>query len=254
MISIAVVGASGYVGSAVSAALACSPSIAVISVARANYAEMRERSYDLLVNAAMPSGRFWAKSYPDKDFVETVKKTADLIYGWRYGKFIQMSTVSARCQLDTVYGRHKAAAEKICGFGDNLIVRLGPMYSKGLSKGVLVDMLQGRNVFVGAESRYCFAPLEFVASWIAGNLGRLGIVEVGARNAIRLQEVADYLGADVAFEGAVDHQEIENPEVDFPDVREVFGFLDQMRKTVSQRTSRLLCNPEEGARDAISST
>jgi nucleoside-diphosphate-sugar epimerase len=237
MISIAVVGASGYVGGAVSAALASSSSIAVMPVTRANYAEMRDRSYDVLINAAMPAARFWAKNNPDKDFVETVQKTADLVYGWRFGKFIQISTLSARCQLDTVYGRHKAAAEKICESTDNLIVRLGPMYSKGLSKGVLIDMLQGRNVFVDGASRYCFAPLEFVASWIAANLRRSGLVEVGARNAIRLQEVAGYLGAGVEFEGAVDNQEIEHPEPGFPDAREVFGFLDEMKKRYRQERS-----------------
>jgi nucleoside-diphosphate-sugar epimerase len=229
MISVAVIGARGYVGSAVSAALACSPNKALTFVIRANYAEMRERSYDVLINAAMPAARFWAKNNPDKDFVETVQKTADLVYGWRFGKFIQISTVSARCQLDTVYGRHKAAAEKICGFGDNLIVRLGPMYSRDLSKGVLVDMLQGRKVFVDAESRYCFAPLEFAAMWVASNLGRSGIMEVGARNAIRLRDVAIYLGSDVEFEGVVDHQEIEHPEPEYPDAGEVLNFFDEMK-------------------------
>jgi len=240
MISVAVIGASGYVGSAVSAALACSPSRAVISVTRANYAEMRDRSYDVLINAAMPAARFWAKNNPDKDFVETVQKTADLIYGWRYGKFIQISTVSARCQLDTVYGRHKAAAEKICGFGDNLIVRLGPMYNKGLNKGVLIDILHCRKVFVDAESKYCFAPLEFAASWISDNLGRSGIVEVGARTAISLREAADHIGADVEFVGAVDNQEIEHPEPGFPDAREVFGFLNEMKTRYRQENPAAL--------------
>ena len=236
MITVAVVGANGYIGSATFAALSSNPNYVVTAVTRMNYVEMREQSYDILINSAMPSGRFWAKNHPDKDFVETVQKTADLVYGWRYGKFIQISTVSARCQLDIVYGRHKAAAEKICGFGGNLIVRLGPMYSEGLSKGVLVDILQGRKVFVDAESRYCFAPLDFVSAWITTNLGRSGIVEVGARNAIRLREVADYLRVNVEFEGVVDHQEIEHPEPSFPEAREVFRFLDQMKKQNS--TSR----------------
>lgn len=238
MISIAVVGASGYVGSALCTALACNPNYAVTAVTRANYVEMRERSFDVLINSAMPSGRFWAKNNPAKDFVETVQKTADLLYGWRFVKFVQISTVSARCQLDTMYGRHKAAAEELCGVGENLIVRLGPMYSKGQSKGVLVDMLQGRKVFVDEESRYCFAPLEFVASWIVGNLGRSGIIEVGARNSIRLREVADYLGGDVEFEGMVDNQEIQNPGDDYPDAREVFAFLDAMRTEAQQEMPR----------------
>jgi nucleoside-diphosphate-sugar epimerase len=230
MISVAIIGASGYVGRALCASFARCSHYAVTAVTRANYTEMQERPFDILINSAMPSGRFWAKNNPAQDFVETVRKTADLIYGWQFGKFVQVSTISARSQLDTVYGRHKAAAEKVCGFGENLIVRLGPMYSPDLSKGVLVDMLQGRKVFVDARSRYCFAPLEFVAGWIAAHLDRSGIVEVGARNAVALQEVADYLGAKPDFEGVVDHQEIENPGPDFPDARAVFDFLDHMKR------------------------
>lgn len=230
MIRVAVVGASGYVGGALCTALAKDPRYQVTAVTRANAGPMRGELFDILINSAMPSKRFWAKTYPSQDFVETVQKTAALVYEWRYSKFVQISTLSARSQLDTVYGRHKTAAEQLCGFGDNLIVRLGPMYSKGLSKGVLVDMLQGKKVFVDGESRYAFAPLEFVSAWIATNLGRSGVVEVGARTAMRLREVAQYVGTHVEFEGTLDHQEIQNPEPDFPDAREVLHFLDEMRR------------------------
>lgn len=229
-VSVAVIGADGYVGHALCNALACNPTIVLTCVNRDNYAQMQKKSFDILINAAMPSKRFWAKNNPDKDFVETVQKTADLLYGWRFKKFIQISTLSARCQLDTVYGRHKAAAEKLCAFGGNLIVRLGPMYSKDLSKGVLVDMLEGRKVFADGESKYCFAPLEFSASWVVSNLDCSGIIEVGARNSIRLQEVADYLGVNVEFEGVIDNQEVEKPLDIYPNARDVLVFLDSIRK------------------------
>ncbi|MFA7309531.1 MAG: NAD(P)-dependent oxidoreductase, partial [Candidatus Paceibacterota bacterium] len=156
MARIAIVGAKGYVGGALSAALARDASYTAVRVTRDNYTEMQKGEYDILVNCAMPSGRFFAKNNPEQDFIETVKKTGDLLYEWKFKKFVQISTVSARCQLDTVYGRHKAAAEKLCDFGDNLIVRLGAMYSPDLAKGVLVDMMQGKKVFVDGESRYCF--------------------------------------------------------------------------------------------------
>lgn len=230
MTKVAVVGASGYVGRALTRVLERNPRTTVTAVTRANYNQAQQEAFDFLINAAMPSKRFLAKSDPCRDFVETVQKTADLLYRWRYGKFIQISTVSARCQLDTVYGRHKAAAEKLCGSGDPLIVRLGPMYSPGLDKGVLIDILQGRTVYVAAESRYCFSPLEFVSGWIADHLDRTGTVEVGARNAVQLREVADHLGCRVHFEGPVDHQEIQNPEPDFPDARDVFRYLDAMKQ------------------------
>jgi hypothetical protein len=109
------------------------------------------------------------------------------------------------------------------------------MYSKSLSKGVLVDMLQGRKVVVDGESKYCFAPLEFVATWIAANLRRSGLVEVGARDSIRLREVAGYLGGGIEFEGPVDHQEIQNPAVDFPHACKVLAFLDQVKTGTSLR-------------------
>ncbi len=226
MASVVVVGGNGYVGSALCEALAGTSQHSVSSVTRDNYAEMQKNHYDILINCAMPSARFFAKNNPQEDFVETVQKTADLLYGWTFKKFIQVSTVSARCQLDTVYGRHKAAAEKLCDNGENLIVRLGPMYSPELKKGALVDMVHGKTVFVDGESRYCFIPLGFAARWIASHLDRRGVVEVGARNAIALKEVAHHLGTPVVFEGVPDHQEIPDPEPDFPDARDVLAFLD----------------------------
>ncbi len=207
MASVAVAGARGYVGSALCAALAQTPH-SVVQVTRESYAEMQKGEYDVLVNCAMPSARFFAKNNPEQDFIETVEKTADLLYGWKFKKFVQVSTVSARCQLDTVYGRHKAAAEKLCDFSGNLIVRLGAMYSAELKKGALMDIKQGKKVYVDAESRYCFTHLDFVAEWIAANVDKKGIIEVGARNAISLREIAEHLGTTVEFEGALDIQEI----------------------------------------------
>ena len=232
---VGIVGARGYVGSALLKSFENVVSCKVLPIIRENYSAMQAEEYDVLINAAMPSARFWAKNNPAEDFIETVKKTADLIYNWRFKKFVQISSVSARCQLGTVYGRHKAAAEALCNFGDNTVVRLGALYSDALKKGVLIDMLEGRRVFVDGKSRYCFTPLEFVAGWIARNLERTGVVEVGAKNAVPLEEVARYIGAHVEFEGARDDQEIQNPEPDFPEAREVLAFME----VAKQRLHRL---------------
>ena len=229
---VAILGAKGYVGSELLASFSKLKDIEVIGVTVENYEEAKKSSYDIIVNAAMPSGRFWAKQNPDKDFLETVKKTADFVYGWKFGKLIQISSISARSQLDIVYGRHKAAAEKIVDFGDNLVVRLGPMYSPALSKGVLIDILKGEKVFVDRKSRYCFTPVSTTTDWIATNASKSGLVEVGARNAISLEKVAEYLGMKIEFEGSIDHQEVLNPPPEFPEAQEVFSFLDSKRNTV----------------------
>jgi len=230
MQTVAVVGANGFVGKALCATLATLPQFMVEPITRASYAAFEGGEVDILINCAMPSARFRAKTDPQWDFRETVEKTAALLYRVKARKFVQISSVSARSQLDTVYGRHKAAAEKLCGFGDNLVVRLGALYGPGLVKGVLIDMAQGKKVFVDGRSRYCFAPLEFSARWIAENLHRSGTVEIGGKNAVSLESVSAHLGVRVEFEGALDHQEIEGDEVDCPEASDVFAYVGAWKK------------------------
>jgi len=229
---VAVVGARGFVGSAIVRALRETAGVEVVEVTRDTYAFARTGTYDVVVNTAMPAGRFWAKNNPIADVTETVQKTADLFYGWKHGRFVQISSVSARCQLDTAYGRHKAAAEQVCSGPQTLIVRLGPMYGAALAKGVLIDMLQGKPVFIAGESRYGFAPVDFVGTWVAKSFGRTGLVEVGARDSLSLADVAQHLGGRIEFQGAVDHQEMVDPDPSFPAARAVLDFLDE-RKTKS---------------------
>ena len=230
MSSVAVIGANGYVGSALYQELLRSAKYSVVGVTRENYSAMKERDFDIIINCAMPSARFWAKNHPEEDFVETVKKTADLLYGWKFKKFIQISTVSARCQLDTVYGRHKLAAENLCDFGDNLIVRLGALYGESMKKGVLFDMLEGKKVFVDKASRYSFISVSFCASWMASNLDRHGMVELGGKNAIAIGDVAKHMQANVEFDGAINHQDIESAEENLPEAARVLDFIDKIKR------------------------
>lgn len=227
--SVAVIGARGYVGRALCAAFEKQSGVDLVKVERVNYEILRGRSYDVLINAAMPSKRLWAQQNQAADFEETVEKTADLVYKWKYKKFVQISSISARTQLHTVYGRHKAAAEDICAFSGALVIRLTSTFSPELSKGALMDILKGNRVFASADSRYSFASLDFVANWIASNLDREGIVEVGARNSLSLREIADHLKQTIVFEGGDDTQEVRNPAPEFPDAREVLKFLDEKR-------------------------
>lgn len=217
-------------GSALYKELAKMPEYSVVGVTRENYSEIKGQTFDIIVNCAMPSGKFWAKNNPELDFIETVKKTEDLLNGWKYKKFIQISTVSARCQPDTVYGKHKAEAEQLCNFGENLIVRLGAIYSVNNDKGPLADMFKGKTVFVAGESRFSFISLDFCAAWIASNLNRRGIVELGGRNAITLQSVANHLGGNIKFEGEVTHLDVENTLDDLPEAKLVLNFLDNFKK------------------------
>ena len=227
---VALIGSSGYVGKAVLRASKNFPNYKIIEVNRKNFSIMREQNhYDVILNCAMPSKRYWAHNNPLLDFESTVELTAQLCYQWSYEKLVQVSSISARSQLNTIYGRNKAAAEAICSHDNNLIFRLGPMFGKDLSKGVLIDMLCDRQVFVSGVSRYCFSNVDWVGRSILSNIRKKGILEIGARNSISLAFVAKEISSLSVFEGDVDHQEIETPLFDAPDAANVISFLKRQR-------------------------
>ena len=220
---VAVVGASGFFGSALTRVLAAQGHD-VTAVTRGNYAQAQADPYDVLINTAMPSKRFWAKQHPELDFVETVGKTADLLYGWTFSRFIQISSVSARCERDTVYGRHKATAEVLCERPDALVVRLTALYGTAMTKGSIVDIVSNNPVYVDADSRYAFTPVDFAAEWVGAHLADTGLVEVGARDTVSLREVADALGRTISFSGVREEQMVVAPESTWPPARDVIPF------------------------------
>lgn len=218
-------------GSAIVRALKETGAEEVVEVTRESYEQTRANGkYDIVVNSAMPAKRYWARLNPRDDFVETVDKTSRLVHEWGWDHFVQISTVSARCQLDTVYGRNKAAAEALCMGGDALIVRLGAMYGEALNCGVLIDMVENGRVFVDGDSRYCFAPVEWVGKWIARHLTDKGVVELGGRNAIALKDVAAAIGSASVFEGALDHQKIAEPVDEAPEAGDVIAWVQALKE------------------------
>ena len=228
MKTVALFGANGFVGKKIYEGLLKTGTYQVFPVTRKTYPEHIGKFYNIIINSAMPGARFWANNNPDKDFIETVQKTANILYGCKFDKFIQISTVSARYQPDTIYGKHKLIAETLCNYGNNLIIRLSSMFGDDLKKGVLIDMLNGQTVHIDSASRYSFCSTDFVGSYIATHLDLKGIKEVGARNTLSMGEIADYLKTHSEFEGPLEIHEIADPEASFPDAKEVFKFLDSM--------------------------
>lgn len=227
---IALIGANGFVGSSIARGFIANRDTDLVAVTRANYEVARiDGYYDILINAAMPSKRFWAQQEPAKDFSETTEKTFKLVNDWNWGKMIQISSISARSQLNTVYGRNKASAEKLVEFGDNLILRLGPMYGDGLDKGVLIDILQNKTVFVARNSHYCFAPIEWIGEWIVRNLDTTGVMDLGANEAITVGEVADAVNSNSVFQGEIDNQVLSSPIIDAPLAKGAIEFVNRLK-------------------------
>ena len=232
MRTVGLLGCRGFVGSALFQALH-KAGYDVASVSRDTYEEHRNGRYDVLINSAMPSQRFWALNNPLQDFEATVTLTADLIYNWHWSKFVQISTVSARCQLDHPYGLNKSCAETLVlnQSANNLVIRLGGLYGRGLDKGTVFDVMNGNRLFVHGDSKYNFIDVQRAAGIIVQKLDETGIVEIGARDQISLIEIAEHFRFDVEFGERIESQHTENPLEDYPEAKKVLEFVAKQRAT-----------------------
>ena len=185
--NIALIGCDGFVGSAISRYLKINE-VSFHGINRLNYNHYQSKQSDFIINTAMPSKRYWAKNNPLEDFQASVGLTADIFYNWNYKKIIQISSVSARCQINHPYGINKRCAEElVLKNQNNLVLRLGAMYGKGLDKGSLFDILNGNPVYVHCDSKYNFLDVDLAAQYIFGHIQSLGVIEIGAKDEISLE-------------------------------------------------------------------
>jgi nucleoside-diphosphate-sugar epimerase len=204
----------------------------VVGVSREEYEVFKSEKFDIVINSAMPSKRYWAYQNPMADFDATVRLTADIVYNWKTDKIVLISTVSARCQLDHPYGLNKLIAETLVlnRSARNLVIRLGGLYGEKLDKGAVYDIMMRKEVFSSAESRYNYISVENASKIIADKLDRSGIIEVGARDQISLGEIANHLGYSIKFSGKPESQATENPDKEYPSACQVLKFVDMMVK------------------------
>lgn len=229
MAKIGIIGANGFFGSAL-----CrngkKQSHEIVQITRQNFDRYKKEFFDIIVNSATPSKKYWALHNPYDDFVQTVQLTADLAYNWNYNKLVQISTMSAN-DLETIhpYTINKKAAEVISSYKKFLIVRLSNLFGEGLNKGPLFDLLTSKKIFVDIKSEYSFIDTDFVANWIFENLHREGIVQVGARDTISLQKIAEKLNLEVKWSGKLERIFSKNLEPGMPSVEEVWKFIEKHR-------------------------
>ena len=184
----------------------------------------------------MPSKRFWAKQNPELDYEETVTKTQNILLDFKFNKIIHISSVSARCQLDTVYGRNKKISEELIHkTKDYLIVRFSAMYGKSLTKGVLVDIINNSKVYINGKSKYAFTDVSWNAKWIIDNLNsEEKLVEIGATDYIELNQLAKLINSTSEFDGEIDNQIILNKSYKFDSSIQVLNFLKQKKNEISK--------------------
>jgi len=234
MKTVAVAGAAGYVGAQIARAVVASGRYHLMPVLRTDPAEALFANADIVVHAANPARRFQAEKDPVHDFEVTVEKTARF-FAWARGKrFVLVSSLSCRTQLNTNYGRHRRACELIALTEDSLVVRLGPMFGGNRTNDTLHDILAGRQIFVAAETRYAYVDVAWVGQKIVELLEVPGgLREIGARNAVRLGDLCDHFTSSSTFSG-IDDTQIPECFTDGPDAQDVFRFAVKEKARIQE--------------------
>ncbi len=232
MRTVAVIGANGFVGSAVCAEIEKRQDLRLVRIVRGDDLGKLLEKAEVVIHAANPAKRFFAEKNPEADFAETVEKTKKIKESARGKKMILISTVSARLQLNTVYGRNRLACEELMDKKKDLIVRLGPMFGEGKEVGALHDLLNNRPCYIDGRTKYAYVNVKYNARKIVDLMGRTGMIELGARNAIALEELRDLLGSSSQFTGPDDSQIPVSPPEDAPDARDIIAFALNLKKVM----------------------
>ena len=221
---IAVVGAQGFVGGAICNEVMKKDGFELIRVHRGNNMEDLVKKADIVIHAANPSKRYFAENNPEVDFMESVEKTHKIKQLARGKKMILISSISARTQLNTVYGRNRRACELIVDVYSSLIVRLGPMFGGSKHTGALYDIINNNTVYVSEKTKYAYVNVTYNAKKVLDYIDINGLIELGAYNSIELGDLMIILGSSSKFSGINDTQIPLYPPSDAPDARDVIAF------------------------------
>lgn len=223
---IAVLGAKGFVGENICNAILESDIYSLLPYTRESTPETLELC-DVIIHSANPAKRFNAENNPEKDFNETVEKTYKFFNLCKNKRFILISSMSARTQLNTNYGRNRRACELLVANSNSLTIRLGPMFGGNRKQDMLHDILLGNDVYVSEDTLYSYADVKWVGKQILNYIdGPTGIQEIGASNAIRLGDIKNKFNSPTKFIGQIENQITQN-FANGPDANDVYKYAEK---------------------------
>lgn len=236
--NIAVIGANGYVGNAICKEIKSRSGLGLIEIIRADDLHSKLEHADLVIHSANPAKRFYAENHPYEDYKECVLKTFEICEQSKDKKIILISSLSARTQKNTHYGRHRKAAEGLIDNEKNLILRLGPMYGGGRTDDSLHDILNNKIVYLDATTKYAYVNVSYAAKKIIDSIGLSGLHEIGAKNGIELQTVKEFFNLQCIFKGIDDTQIPINPFADAPESDAVLEFCKSELNIISSNQAK----------------
>jgi nucleoside-diphosphate-sugar epimerase len=216
-----IIGAKGFIGSAVTAeAAACG--YAVTGVDLDNYQEARGAETDLLINAAGNSRKFIDDQDPAKGYELSVTSVMNVLHDFRFSFYAQLSsgavypdegrplhnaeeTLLHPSQM-TRYGFHKWLAEQLVRryAPRHLIVRMGGFVGPGLKKNALFDLLTGGPLFVHPDSEFQYMDTRDLARAVfelcEGAAGKETLFNLSARGTVSVRQAAEWANIHIADE------------------------------------------------------
>jgi nucleoside-diphosphate-sugar epimerase len=222
--TIAVIGAKGFVGLNMCAEIKKRDHYNLIQVIRGDDISEKIKEAEIVIHAANPAKRFFANNNPQVDFSETVLKTQQIIKLCKDKKLVLISSLSARTQLDTTYGRYRKSCEILANYDDNLVIRLGPMFGGTRTKDTLHDIMTGKEVFLSSNTKYSYTSVEYSTAKVIDSIDLNGLIEIGADNSISLKYIADFFDSKSSFSGFNDSQIAKNETNNGIDAYDVIQF------------------------------
>ena len=227
-----VVGANGFVGNAIVSFLK-KMNYKYVPIYRNDDYDEKIRSVDYVIHCANSPSRFKAYNDPVSDYSESVLKTL-FFYNLakKYSKkFCLISSISARAQLNHIYGINRLSSENIVS-GDSYIIRLGYMYSSDKTYGAISDILNNKDVFLDPLSSYSFCDVKWVAKTIIQILSneKPSLFELGSNQATNLLYIKSFLSSQSSFvEGSIKDIQIANISTYFEESACFHNYLSTLK-------------------------
>ena len=115
---------------------------------------------------------------------------------------------------------------------------MGPLYGKGLTKGVLIDMINNEKVYINGKTKYSFTDVSWNAKWIINNFNlKNKLIEIGTTDYIQLDKLSKLINSKSEFEGEIDDQVIKNKTYKHDYSMLVLDFIESIKNEIHKNKS-----------------